>query len=233
MSKKKKSSAKAPVVATPNPANEYIKDSAGNIISQRVYDPTSKSYTTQNFESASQRLNRAGFQGLQNRALEQIQDPNAFNKVAKNFEKQYYASSVQPIIESSNQATQQGIQSFGARGMLDSAGFANYLANQVERNKQQALQTAAGQSQVYGQDAAGQAYNRNLNNLQVGGAGLSGLDAQTMAQQQQTMAGANSTNAFNQNNAQIQLQNAANNLYAQQMNQANNQRSGLLGRLFG
>lgn len=231
MSKKKKS-AKAPVVATPTPSNEYTKDSAGNIIAQRVYDPATKSYTNQTFESPASRLSRAGFQGLQNRSLEQINDPNAFNKVAKDYEKQYYGATVAPIVQTANEATQQGIQSFGARGMLDSAGFANYLANQVQRNKQLALQQAAGQSQVYGQDAANQAYNRNLSNLQVGGAGLGGLDASNLAQQQQVMSGANSTNQFNQNNAQIQLQNAANNLYAQQLNQANQSR-GLFGNLFG
>ena len=226
--KKKKS--KAPQVATPKPANEYTKDAAGNIIAQRVWDPSTNSYTTQNFETPQQRLNRASFQNLQNQSMGVISDPTALNRTAKDFEKQFYAASVAPVVESANNATQQGIQAFGARGMLDSAGFANYLANQVEGNKQKALQTAAQNAQVYGQDAANQVYNRNVNNLQLGGSGQTDLNNLSAQQSAMVMNGANSTNQFNQNNAQIQLQNAANQMYAQTMN---NQSRGLFGGLFG
>lgn len=228
MSKKK--SSKAPKVATPTPASEYTKDAAGNVISQRVYDPKLKAYTTQTFDTPAQRLNKALSQSLQNQSLSLISDPKAFDKYAKQNQENYYNASVAPVIQSANDATKQGIQSFGARGMLDSAGFANYLANQIQGNKQRALQSSAQNAVAYGQDAANQLYNRNLSNIQVGGAGQADYNNYINSLQNSVMQGANSTNQFNQNNAQINLQNAQNQMYQNQLN-AQNRGGGFLSSI--
>jgi len=222
---KKKKSKSAPVPAPPQ--NYYFYGPDRSIIGEQVYDKSKGGYVSKTYESPQQQMQRAQLGQLFTTNVQKLNDPKALQQGTKAAQDAFYASSVSPIMEDYNKARQLAIQNFGARGMLDSAGFSNYLANELEKVRQQGLSQAAQDAQIYGQNAANQNINQTMQLLQLAGGGQADANAGLMNNMQLGQSGMAQANNVSQNQYQMQLQRAQQQLSQQMANQSN--RGGFLG----
>lgn len=172
-------------------------------------------------------MQRAQLGQLYQTNLGKLNDPAAMKAMTEGEQNAFYAKSVEPILQDYNKARELAIQNFGSRGFLDSAGFQNYLANELEKVRQQGLSQASQDATIYGRDLANQNINQTMQLMQLAGAGQGDSNANLMANQQFGLAGQQGANNVSANQYQMQLQRAQQQLAQQMANQS--QRRGFLG----
>jgi hypothetical protein len=228
MSKPKNNSTPAPPPA-PTPQNAYYYQN-DQLKSQSVFDKGLNAYVNKSFSTPQE-------QGIQNQATNYISDlvgklpqqmnlsPEQLNQYASD----YSAPQIAALNDSYNQAKGQATQAAAGHGMLNSVGFGNYTANQIEKNRAQGLADIAANAQMQKYDLPNKVLMPYANTFNLINAALNGEQSNIQQNLQPSTQGVvNANNIANQNFA-----NQMNQWNAQMQNQQNQGRGGLFSFFTG
>lgn len=200
----------------PDPVSEYFSV-GGNPTSSRVYDPTTKAYTTNvNLTSDQKAIQDNAYGFLSGLSKDASQAFDMSPEAIKSYSDAYKQPQIQALDDSYNKAIGNYDRAGATTGGRNSLGFARMLANEIEQPRAQGMadieantkmletQLPAMQLQPYSQAA------NMFTSL------LSGEQANNMANVNPSFQGSQASNAFNQANYANQL-GSYNNYYNQQM----------------
>ncbi len=205
MSKKKSSSSASAVPAPPPQQNEYFYEN-GDLRSQRVYDKAQNGYVTKSFSTPTE-------QNIENQATNYIGDlvnklPGAVNLSPESIG-QYRDAFANPQIaalnNSYNEAKGQATQSAYGRGLQNSVGFANYNANQLEKNRAQGLADIQANAKLQEYDLPNKLLSPYVNQFNLYNAALSGQQANMAQNLEPAFQGSQAANNSAQQGYQNQL----------------------------
>lgn len=225
MSKKQNSTPDVP--KTPAQQNEYYYDN-GFLRSQRVYDKAKRGYVDQTFSNPTE-------QGIMNQSTDYIANlvknmPDVTDPSQISAYKEAYAAPQRRALEDSyNKASGQANMAGARSGMRNSVGFADYTANQLEKNKAQGLADIASNAELMGYQLPSLMLEPYGNAFNIANAALNGEQSQMMAGLEPSFQGSQSANQF----ALANYQNQLNNWQAQNQARQKSGGGGFMSRLFG
>lgn len=206
MSKPKASTQSTPAPSAPKPQNELFYEN-DFLRSSRMYDKGQNAYISKSFSNPTE-------QGIENQATDYLgklvgQIPDAVNlspEKIKEYSDAYSAPQIQALNDSYNQATGQADQAASSRGLSNSVGFADYKANQIEKNRAQGLADIASNTKMMEYDLPNKILSPYVNQFNLYNAALSGQQASMSQDLEPAFQGSQAANNALSQNYQNQLQ---------------------------
>ena len=174
MGKKKSKPKPAPAPAPPKPANSYNYD-GDRLVSSSVFDPAKNAYVNTTFQDPADAAAKAKLQEQYNTMIGQLGKTSPERAAQlKDYEQSFYQRAIRPLNDEYQRGQTQAREDFNASGFLNSTGYEDYRANNLDKIYQQGL-TQAAQDSIMAREQLAAQDDSNL--LARAGFVQGGLDA--------------------------------------------------------
>lgn len=189
----------------PLPANSYFYDGS-QLRSSSVFDPSTNSYVNTVYASPQEVQARQALQQQYNELLGQLgkTTPEQQQRLSE-FEQTFFQQSRRPLEEEYQRGMSQARESFNATGFMNSTGYEDYRARNLDKLFQDGLRQAAQDARLAREKLAADYESQLIRRLQSLSGNLSGNTAASTQLSDTSAQLANSLNQFATQNYQNQL----------------------------
>lgn len=214
--------------AAPQRQNEYYYQN-DILRSQSVYDPRKKGYINTSFSTPQEQDIEKQATGYLNNLMTGLQGAiNLSPETIQGYRDAYTQPQIAALNDSYNLAKGQAMQSASGRGLENSVGFANYTANQLEKNRAQGLADIQANAKQLEYDLPNKMLTPYVNQFNLLNAALNGQQANLAQNLEPSFQGRQASNNYEQQNYQNQW-----NAWQSQQQQQNQGRGGLFSFFTG
>ncbi len=180
MGKKKSKSKPAPAPAPPPPPANSYNYQDGTLLSSSVFDPAKNAYVNTTYADPAELSAKNQMQQQYNSLLAQLGKTSPERQAQlKDYEQSFYQRATRPLDDEYQRGRAQAREDFNASGFLNSTGYEDYRANNLDKIYQQGLTQAAQDSIMAREQLSAQDQDRIVQQL---GVVSGGLDANTANQ---------------------------------------------------
>jgi hypothetical protein len=174
MGKKKSKPKPAPPPPPPKPANSYNYQD-GKLVSSSVFDAGKNAYINTTYQDPADTAAKAKLQEQYNTMISQLGKTSPERAAQlQEYEKSFYQRAIRPLEDEYKRGQNQAREDFNASGFLNSTGYEDYRANNLDKIYHQGL-TQAAQDAIMAREQLAAQDDAQL--LQRAGFVASGLDS--------------------------------------------------------